>query len=115
MSATNGRIIGSSLAGGTAATVVNGKLEVDMAAIGDEPVKLRTTNGGVELKLPADANGTLDAATVNGQVNVLLPFTPIAERVGERRRGRRMSGSINAGGTPINLQAVNGTITVRPR
>jgi len=115
LSATNGRITGSSLAGGAAATVVNGKLEVDMAAIGDEPVKMQTTNGAVELKLPPDANATLDAATVNGQVNVLLPFTPMAERAGERRRGRRMAGHINAGGTLIHLQAVNGTITVRPR
>jgi hypothetical protein len=115
MSATNGRINGSGLGGGVAASSVNGKLEVEMAAIGDEPVSMQTTNGSMELKLPADANGTVDATTVNGQLNMLLPFTPMVEQDGERRRGRRMAGRINAGGTSIQLHAVNGSITVRPR
>lgn len=115
MSATNGRISGSSLRGGVAATAVNGKLDVDMSAITDEPVRMQTTNGSIELKLPAAANGTLDATTVNGQLHMLLPFTPIVEQDGERRRGRRLAGRINAGGTSIQLHAVNGSITVRAR
>ena len=55
---------------------VNGRLTMDLSAVGAEPVRLRTTNGSVDLALPAGANANLLATTVNGGVNVNgLPFT----------------------------------------
>jgi len=117
LSTTNGRVTGANLRGTAEAHVVNGRINLDIAGFGDRAaVSATTTNGNVDLKLPLDADGTLSAATVNGQVHVIeLPFTPDAEADSDRRRGRRTSGQINAGGTPINLRAVNGSITVRPR
>lgn len=115
MLVTNGRVTAANLRGATEARSVNGRVNLDLAVLDDHPVTARTTNGSVELRIPADAGATLAAETVNGTVNVELPFTPNAQAEGERRRPRRTAGRINAGGTPIDLRAVNGTITVRPR
>ena len=117
LTTTNGRVVGGGLRGKTDARVVNGRINLDLAGLTDSgAVSANITNGSVELKLPADTNATLSASTVNGQVHVIeLPFTPTAEADGDRRRGRRTAGQINAGGAPIDLRAVNGTITVRPR
>jgi hypothetical protein len=117
VSTTNGRVTGSNLGGPIDVRVVNGRVNLDIARVGEgAPVAVTSTNGSIELKVPGDARGTLSAATVNGQVHVMdLPFTPDAESEGDRRRGRRISGQINGGGTPIDLRAVNGSITMRPR
>jgi DUF4097 and DUF4098 domain-containing protein YvlB len=115
LSTINGRLVARDLSGGVDARSVNGKLTVDLSAIGSEPIRLRTTNGTVDLALPAGANANFLATTVNGSVNVSgLPFTPMGEQDG-RARGRRTFGRINAGGTPIEVQTVNGSVTVHLR
>ena len=54
---------------------------------------LETTNGGIELRLPADAKATLAARCVNGGMSVTdLPFEKDAES-----SGRRVEGKINGG------------------
>jgi len=117
LSTTNGSVVGTGLRGKTEARVVNGRINLDMAGLTDDaPVSANVTNGSVDLKVPVDANATLSASTVNGRVSVIdLLFTANPEADGERRRGRRTSGRINAGGAAIDLRTVNGSITVRPR
>jgi DUF4097 and DUF4098 domain-containing protein YvlB len=107
----NGEIAGTSLSGGLEARTVNGSVRIDLSALGNDPVDVRTTNGRVELSLPRAASGTLLATLTNGSIEVTgLNF----EETGEQSR-RRVRGRLNAGGTPVELATVNGSIQVRAR
>lgn len=111
ISSANGDVIGKNLRGGVDATSVNNPLIIGLAAFGSEPVDLRSTNGHVELALPADTNASLEANATNGTIDIQgLTFDPFGEQSKSRIRGR-----LNAGGTPIKIIAVDGDIHVRPR
>jgi hypothetical protein len=110
-SATNGHVIGKSLAGGVTARATNGNVTVDLAALGSDPVELRATNGSVQLLVPQAVNANLLATATNGRVVTKgLALTPFGEQSARRVRGR-----INAGGTPIEVSTVNGTIEIEGR
>src|SRR5262245_15332042 len=51
----NGTIKGRGLGGGVEARTVNGSVEVSVAAVGDDPIDLKTTNGPIRLVLPKSA------------------------------------------------------------
>jgi DUF4097 and DUF4098 domain-containing protein YvlB len=81
---------------------------VRLASLGGDGVTLETTNGGIDVKLPADAKATLSARCVNGGIKVAdLPF----EKSGEGSR-RKLDGAINGGGPALRLETVNGSIRV---
>jgi DUF4097 and DUF4098 domain-containing protein YvlB len=90
---------------------VNGNASVELIGLGPDLVDARTTNGDVELVLPAETNANLQASVTNGRIDVQdVNFEPMGEQ-----RQRRIRGRLNAGGTPIELVTVNGKIVVRPR
>ena len=109
---TNGAIIAKAIGGGFEARTTNGMVDVDIAK-GGELVDLRAVNGSVHLALPANVNANLSATSVNGAVEVTgLPF----ENFGDAARdARRVRGRINAGGPPIELNAINGSVRVTAR
>jgi DUF4097 and DUF4098 domain-containing protein YvlB len=105
---TNGSVLGEGLASSVVATVTNGEIKIRMASIGGDGITLETTNGGIDLKLPADAKATLAARCVNGGIKVAdIPF----EKSGEGSR-RKLDGAINGGGAAVKLETVNGSIRV---
>jgi len=111
VSGVNGAVVGRAIAGGIEARTTNGKIDVELLKVGDEVVDLRTMNGAIGLTIPVQANATLAATSVNGTVDVTgLAFEKFGDDVRRRVRGR-----INQGGTPIDLNAVNGDIRVRAR
>jgi hypothetical protein len=84
---------------------------IDLSSIGDNPVELRVTNGNVHLSLPQGANANLLATVTNGRIETRqLSLTPFGEQGPRRVRGR-----LNAGGTPVEVSAVNGTVTIESR
>jgi len=110
-SGVNGAIIGRAVAGGIEARTTNGQIDVELLKVSDQVVDLRTVNGGIKLAVPLQANATLSATSVNGMIDVTgLAF----EKFGDEAR-RRIRGRINAGGSPIELNAINGDIRVRAR
>jgi hypothetical protein len=110
-SAITGSIEGKNLRGGVDARSTNGKVSIDLAAIGDDPVDLRSTNGSVTLTLPATADANVQATCTNGKIEVAdLALEPLGEQTRRRTRGR-----LNKGGTPIDLSTTNGDIHIRPR
>jgi DUF4097 and DUF4098 domain-containing protein YvlB len=105
---TNGSIHGEGLANTVVATTTNGEIKVKMASMGGDGVTLETTNGSIDLRLPADAKATLAARCVNGGISVNdIPF----EKSGEGSR-RKLDGTINGGGPALRLETINGRIRV---
>jgi DUF4097 and DUF4098 domain-containing protein YvlB len=110
-SSANGEVVGSSLRGAADMRAVNGRVALDLEALGDNPIELRATNGGIELTLPSGANAYVIANCTNGRIEVDdLHFEPAGDQTRRRARGR-----INGGGTPIELTAINGNIHISPR
>jgi putative adhesin len=108
---TNGGVTGKNLTGGVDARSTNGGVTIDLASVGTERISLRTTNGGVTLIVPEKAKASLSASWTNGGINVSsLENLDVSEK-----SRRRFEGTLNGGGTPIELQTTNGGIRVRHR
>lgn len=115
-STTNGSITGRTLGGGVETRAVNGDTTVDFTSLGGDPVALRGTNGSVTVALPSSANANLQASAVNGTISFTrLMFEPTDDPEPERGRARRVRGRLNAGGTSLELQTVNGDIAISAR
>jgi hypothetical protein len=106
---TNGGVNGKNLTGGVDARSTNGGVTIDLASVGTERISLRTTNGGVTLMVPEKAKASISASWTNGGINVSsLENLDVAEK-----SRRRFEGTLNGGGTPIDLQTTNGGIRIR--
>ena len=97
---------------------VNGETHnggVTVALTGDrfdgEGVDVRTSNGGVTLKLPEGYNAELDARTVNGGVSVDFPVTVR----GELNARRGLSATLGSGGPAVRLRTTNGGVKISRR
>lgn len=106
---TNGSINAKGVAGAVDAQSTNGNVSIDLASL-TGPVALKTTNGGVVLTVPDDAKANLSASCTNGGINVagLKLDTTDSSR-------RHVEGTLNGGGTSIDLRTTNGGIRVRSR
>jgi len=91
------------------ARTVNGSIHARMGRIDPEGgLSFETVNGGIELDLPDDVDADLDARWVNGGLDSDLPLR-VQGRIG--RRSAR--GLLGAGGPPLELSTVNGSIRLR--
>lgn len=98
-----------STSGRVLANTVNGEIDASMGnADWGEDVAFSTVNGGITLDLPAEVNAELRASTVNGDIVSDFPVT-VRGRFGPRR----VSGTLGRGGHELELETVNGTITLR--
>ena len=105
---TNGNIEGSGLGSAIVASTTNGSIKLSVLGLGENGITAETTNGNIELKLPEAVKATVSARCVNGGIAVNdLGF----EKTGEGTR-RKLDGTINGGGAPVNLETVNGSIRV---
>lgn len=104
----NGGLTASALTGGAEMRSTNGDVHADFARIGGDLIEVRATNGQVRAMLPADAHANLLATATNGRVEVDgLTVEPMGEQTARRVRGR-----LGSGGTPIELTATNGNVTI---
>jgi len=97
-------------AGGEArAETVNGSIKAAMGrADGRGPLAFKTVNGGITVELPASVDADVHAETVNGGIETDFPLTIKGKWV-----GRRIDGQIGGGGRRLDLETVNGSITLR--
>jgi len=120
---TNGNVMGRNLASVVEATTTNGNVDVATSewasatttnggihvSIGNAKwsgeLKVRTTNGSVDVTLPAAAEFTLDAATTNGGIHTDFPIT-----VQGSFNSKRLSGTVGAGGRELRVATTNGGI-----
>lgn len=106
---TNG---GISLVGGAGRVhgeTTNGGLRIELsgATWEGDGVELRTTNGGVQIRVPADYSAELEFATVNGGMQFDIPI------VVEGRIDRRIRTTLGSGGPLIRATTTNGGVVVR--
>lgn len=106
----NGSITATGLAANARLDSVNGRLRAEFASLeGVTEVKLDSVNGSVSVTLPKDAGARIDADTVNGRISV-------DQSVKLGKVGRRtFTGQIGAGGPEINLETVNGSISIKEK
>jgi hypothetical protein len=109
--ATNGGIRGRDITGTIEASTTNGGVDVDLASVPQEGVKLECTNGGIKLRLPTDAKASISARISNGGIDT---GGLALETRGESSR-RRVDGDLNGGGPRIALEGTNGGIKISTR
>jgi len=107
---TNGGVSARDISGALQASTTNGGLEIALTKVAEGGVKLECTNGGIELKLPRDAKATISASISNGGIDTggLNLETTESSR-------RRLEGKLNGGGPRVQLEGVNGGITLSAR
>jgi hypothetical protein len=88
---------------------VNGSLDLRLRVPGEIPLKAKTVNGSIRVDLPPGSGARITAKTLLGGIDVpglavdKPPFGP----------GASANGTIGSGGPAVDLQTVNGSITVR--
>jgi Putative adhesin len=93
------------------AETVNGSIEASMGrADWTGSLDFETVNGSITLDLPADLSADVEAETVNGRIDVDFPLGGNVHRT-----KRELRGTIGGGGRSLDLETVNGSISVRKR
>jgi len=110
IAATTGPVRGRDLSGPVDAATVNGPVELSFVALNAD-VRAQTINGGVDVRVPADANAEIEARAVNGGVRVddaLKLEAAVRERTSLR-------GTLNAGGPTVSMVVTNGGVFIGSR
>lgn len=109
-STVNGQLDAGDLGGSVELETVNGSLEVLVSRFDSgSSVSLETVNGSLELTIPAGSDADLEVETVNGRIRNDFGL----EVKKGRYVGHSLSGSIGRGGPRIQMESVNGTVTIR--
>lgn len=110
--AVNGKIELTGVTGVSRVKTVNGAIKASLEKASDGPMAFETVGGSIDVILDPDFDATLDARTVQGSVNIddQLGITVEKQVVGQRVRG-----DIGAGGQPLKLTTVNGSIKLAKR
>lgn len=106
---TNGGISVLGGAGRILGETTNGGLRLDLTGRtwDGSGVELRTTNGGVQIRVPADYSAELEVGTVNGGMQLDIPVTV------QGRIDRSIRTQLGNGGPLIRATTTNGGVVVR--
>ena len=106
---TNGKIEIVDVEGTVEAHTTNGSIHTEVAEFSDrDEIVLKTVNGSISLYLPDDAQADVDASTVNGGIHTRFPL-----QVNGRWGGRNIRDRLNGGGGYVDLNTVNGSISIK--
>lgn len=70
---------------------------------------LKTSNGGVQLRVPSNYSAALETGTVNGELDIRIPITV------QGMLTRQISTQLGSGGATIRAMTTNGGVSIRPR
>lgn len=105
---TNGKIEVSRCSGSLDASTTNGSITAELQQVTKgQPLSFSTTNGRIEVAVPANLAVDVDAGTTNGSIKTELPVA--TTKIGSNS----LRGSINGGGTPLRMRTTNGGISIR--
>lgn len=105
---TNGGVELSDLSGDVQGQTVNGGLEIALS--GDrwqgDGLNASTTNGGIEMHVPANYSAHLETSTVNGGISVGFPVTVQGEIK------NHLDTDLGSGGATVHVQTTNGGVEI---
>jgi DUF4097 and DUF4098 domain-containing protein YvlB len=105
---TNGNVEVSTSEWASAKTT-NGGVRVSMGgAKWSGELEVMTTNGNVDVTLPASAEFKVDAATTNGRIHTDFPVT-----VQGSFSSKALSGTVGGGGRELKVATTNGGIELK--
>lgn len=112
LTAVNGPVNLDAVGGDVHARTTNGPLVVhlDGAKWDGRGLDSETSNGPVELTIPANYSAHLETGTVNGPMSFDFPIT-----LQGRFNGRTIETDIGTGGPTVRARTTNGPLTVRRR
>lgn len=112
----NGQVKIVQVSGPVTASTLNGDLTVDFSTIKQAtPISLYSTNGAVDVSLPAQTPASLQLSTINGSVYTDFDLRPKDEDGLSAILGRKIETPINGGGVAISLKSVNGNMYLRKK
>lgn len=105
---TNGGIRLDGVAGNVRGRTTNGGVDVTLtgAKWDGDTLDLRTTNGGVQMRVPADYSARLETRTTNGGLQIDFPVTV------QGKIGREISTTLGQGGALVRAETTNGGVRV---
>ncbi len=107
-SSVNGSIHADKLEGEASLSTVNGKLDAAFNRLGPtKRISLSSVNGPIRLSLPAGAGASLTAHNLSGGIDSDVG------RVCRADDGHDLRTQVNHGGTRIDVQNINGGISIR--
>jgi hypothetical protein len=112
LSGINGRVEVGQARGYTDISGINGSVTMTITQLGEQGIQISGVNGSVNLRFGETLNADLSVNGINGSVNTEgLPNVVVQGRVSRNNFNAR----IGAGGTPINVSGVNGSVRLAPR
>jgi DUF4097 and DUF4098 domain-containing protein YvlB len=104
---TNGDIELTGIEKGADISAINGRVQIELAAVGDAGVRCKTTNGQIVVKVPANAKANLSARVSNGVVH-----TENLNIASNESSFRRLDATLGGGGPEIRLETTNGEVRI---
>jgi hypothetical protein len=105
---SNGKIELLEHRGSIDASTSNGLIRACMEEMGDNGVRLATSNGRIVLELPEEVDAELDVRVDNGVIRNERRL-----RRADRDSNGRLRGRLGRGGAPIKLRTSNGSVSLR--
>jgi DUF4097 and DUF4098 domain-containing protein YvlB len=91
------------------AETVNGSIKASLLSLSaNEKANFETVNGSINLYLPNGIDAEIDAQTLNGKITSDVPLV----FSGKVSTNKQLKGKIGRGGAKLNLETVNGSITL---
>jgi len=126
VSSTNGRIEVMNISGTVVAETTNGSIRASLDRVDPaKPISFSSTNGSIEVTLPADLKANLKMRSFNGSIwsDFDMKVTggqPVQSSGGSNARfqvkfDRTMYGTINGGGVEASFSTLNGKIVIKKK
>ena len=106
MSGINGAVEVGQAVGYANINGINGHVKVNIVRLSERGIHVSGVNGGVEIGFAEDLNADVEVTGINGRVNADVPNVTVMGKL-ERNQFRA---KIGAGGTPININGINGSV-----
>jgi hypothetical protein len=111
LSGINGHVDVAQARGYVNISGVNGAVTMTITQLTERGIRVSGINGRVELRFDGALNADLSVNGVNGSVNADVPNVTVQGRISRQS----FNAKIGAGGAPINVSGVNGSVRLVPR